>query len=247
MSQPQLLITICARGGSKGVPGKNIKPINGIPLMGYTLNAAQRFAQTTGADITLSTDSLSIKEIAADFGVKTDYLRPDELAGDTVGKVAAIRHVMAYEEKSRNIRYDYVLDLDVTSPLRTQDDLAKAYQMIQSRTGALILFSVNPAHRNPYFSMVEEAGNEMVKLCKRPETPFLSRQEAPEVYDLNGSFYFYRRTFFEEGHTSVTLDGRATVYVMPHMCFDVDQPMDFLYLQYLIEQGHWTFDVPYLP
>ena len=226
----------------KGVPGKNIKPIAGIPLIGYTLAAAHSFAQKHQADITLSTDSPSILKVARDMGLKTDYQRPDELAGDSVGKVAAIQHVLEYEENRRQKSYDFILDLDVTSPLRTQQDLDTAYQLIQQRKQALVLFSVNEAHRNPYFSMVEEAENDMVKLCKRPVKPFLSRQAAPHVYDLNGSFYFYRRTFFSEGHTSVTLDGRSTVYVMPHLCFDVDQPMDFMYLSYLIEQGHWKFE-----
>lgn len=236
-----ILITICARGGSQGVPGKNIQVIGGLPLIAWSIAAANRFAARHAADIQLSTDSEGIAAVAAAHGLHSDYRRPADLAGPAAGKVAAIRHALHFAEQNNARRYDYVLDLDVSSPLRTQADLESAFALIQQKPDALVLFSVNPAHRNPYFNMVEDDGKGMVVLSKRPPSPFLSRQEAPAVYDINGSFYFYRRAFFEEGHDSVTLDHRAAVFVMRHLCFDIDTWEDYERMKMLIEDGRLGF------
>ncbi len=233
-----ILITICARGGSKGVPNKNILDIGGKPLIAYTIEAALTFAKTHQGTVILSTESDNIREVSSEHGLSSEYRRPSHLAGDKVGKVAVIRDAWEWVEQTYGRTYDYVLDLDVTSPLRTQQDLLQAFEKMERMNSAKVLFSVSPARRNPYFNMVEEAEEGMVKLAKRPDSPFLSRQAAPKVYDINGSFYIYRRTFFEEGHKSVTLDHQATVYVMPNLCFDIDEPTDYLFMKYLIEEGH---------
>lgn len=237
----KILITICARGGSKGVVGKNIKKIAGKPLIAYSIEAAKKFAEQHDADIILSTEDENIRITAAQHGLTTAYRRPVSLAGDKVGKVAVIRDVWQYAEQETGKLYDYVLDLDVTSPLRTQADIAGGLKTIQETEEALVLFSVSPAHRNPYFNMVEAVGGNLVKLAKRPDQPFLSRQDAPEVYDINGSFYFYRRAFMAGAYNSVTLDHQAAVFVMNHICFDVDEQVDFLFLKFLIEEGHLRF------
>jgi CMP-N-acetylneuraminic acid synthetase len=239
----QILITICARGGSKGVPRKNIKTIAGKPLIAYSILAAQNFAKRYDAEIILSTEDEEIRAEAAKFGLTTDYRRPQSLAGDKVGKVAVIRDAWQYAEQTFGKTYDYVLDLDVTSPLRTMEDLEGGLQVSEETEAALVLYSVNPAHRNPYFNMVEAVGGNLVKIAKRPDQPFLSRQDAPEVYDINGSFYFYKRAFLAGPYNSVTLDHQSAVYVMPHICFDVDAPVDFMFLKYLIEGGHLGFEV----
>ncbi len=238
-----LLITICARGGSKGLPNKNILEIGGEPLIVYTIRSAQQFALHHNAQILLSTDSAPIQNIAAAYGLPSPYKRPDSLAGDRVGKVAVIRDAYQWASTKYRTDFDYVLDLDVTSPLRTQRDLEQALEKMERLREAEVLFSVSPARRNPYFNMVEEGEEEMVKLAKRPDTPFLSRQVAPKVYDINGSFYIYRKSFFESGYESVTLDNQSTVYVMPHLCFDIDEKMDYLYMKFLIEEGHVEVDM----
>lgn len=239
----QILITICARGGSKGVPGKNIKQIAGKPLLAYSIEAAKRFAQRHHAEVILSTEDETIRAVAARHGLETDYRRSASLAGDKIGKVAVIRDVWQYAEQTYGKTFDYVLDLDVTSPLRTQADLEGGLKIAEETTEALVLYSVNPAHRNPYFNMVESVGGNLVKIAKRPDQPFLSRQDAPEVYDINGSFYFYKRAFLAGDYNSVTLDHQSAVFVMKHICFDVDTTVDFIFLKYLIEGRHLGFEV----
>jgi len=230
-----ILITICARGGSKGIPGKNTKMLSGKPLLAYTIAQAQRFAESRGTDIALSTDDPDMRAVAATYGLHTEYLRPPELATDSAGKEAAMRYVLQYEEERRGKTYDMLLDLDVTSPLRTQEDLEAGLSILEAHPQALNLYSVNPAHRNPYFNMVEQGADGYYHLCKKPTTPILSRQVAPKVYDLNASFYFFRRTFFDAGWKTPFSD-RALIYAMPHICFDLDTPEDFLFLEYLMEK-----------
>ena len=226
-----LLITLCARGGSKGIPGKNIKVLNGQPLIGYSIKIAKKFGGEYNADITLSTDDPQIKEVAGEFGLTTSYNRPEQLSTDTVGKIETIKDILLFEEKSRNKKYDYILDLDVTSPMRTIEDLRTAFELLKKSPTALNLFSVNHAARNPYFNMVEKKDNGFYGLVKKGE--FLTRQSAPHVYDLNASFYFYTRDFYTRNITSAITES-SLIYLMPHICFDLDHIIDFEFMEYLL-------------
>lgn len=229
----KILITICARGGSKGIPGKNIKPIAGKPLINYSLDVAKRLAEKYNAVIALSTDDDAIKKAAEDCGLAINYTRPDFLATDTAGKIDTIKDLVLYEESLAGNKYDYILDLDVTSPFRTLEDLEGSLKMITDST-AKTLFSVNPATRNPYFNMVEEKSNGFYSLVKtNPDGSVMTRQSAPKVYELNASFYWYKREFFDMGITSPITD-ESIVYVMPHICFDLDHPIDFSFMEYLL-------------
>ena len=235
-----LLITICARGGSKGIPGKNILPVNGIPLIVYSIRHALEFAKETGADIELSTDNDEIAQVAEEAGLKTEYRRPEELASDNAGKLDAIADIMQYAEKKNGKTYDYIVDLDVTSPLRTLEDLRESISMMQADPNARNLFSVSPPLHNPYFDMVEENTEGYFDLIKKPEQQMVSRQQGPRVYGLNASFYVYRRSFFDED--PLTLVENSLAYVMPHMCFEADEIIDFELLQYLLTNNKLDFD-----
>lgn len=237
-----ILITICARGGSKGIPGKNIKKLNGIPLIAYTIKVAKAFAALHDAIIALSTDDEEIKKVAAEYGVDSDYARPADLATDTAGKVAAIKDLVFYQENKRQTTFDYVVDLDVTSPLRTLDDLNRAFELLKSDSESYILFSVSKPGRNPYFNMVEKQANGYYGLCKTLDTVTLSRQTAPQVYDVNGSFYFYTRKFFNLDFKSVLTD-KTLVYLVEHICFDLDHPIDFEFMEYLVANNKLDFEL----
>lgn len=229
-----LLITICARGGSIGVPGKNIKEINGIPLIGYTIKTAQEFAKKFKADIGLSTDNAQIKATASNFGITTEYTRPEELATATIGKIPVIEALVHYEEKKNNKKYDYIIDLDITSPLRTVEDLEEAYQsLVESE--AYNIFSVSPPNRNPYFNMVEKNEDGYVQLVKS-QGAFLTRQLAPEVYDMNASFYIFKKSYFEANFKSSITD-KSLAFVMKHICFDIDHPIDFKIMELIFKEG----------
>ncbi|AOM76914.1 cytidylyltransferase domain-containing protein [Pedobacter steynii] len=236
-----ILITICARGGSKGIPGKNIKMLNGKPLIFYSLHTADKFAQeVTGVDIVLSTDDEEIKNTVSTLGfnVDTEYTRPEFLASDTAGKIDAIQDVLSYFEQKNNKKYEYVIDLDVTSPLRTVSDLQEAFLLLRNDPNAYNIFSVSPANRNPYFNMVEENENGYYATCKQGS--FLTRQSAPKVYDMNASFYIYSASFFEN-QLKKAITEKSLIYEVPHLCFDLDHPIDFLMMSFLMENNKLDF------
>jgi len=238
-----ILITICARGGSKGIPGKNIKLINGKPLINYTIKLIQKIAPKYSAKITLSTDDNEIKKAAEKCGLFTNYKRPEHLATDTAGKIDTIKDLLLYEEALLNEKYDFILDLDVTSPLRTEQDIDDALELMKKNTEAETLFSVNNAARNPYFNMVEEGADGFYKLIKtNPDGSVMTRQSAPKVYDLNASFYWYRRSFFDLNLKSPITD-HSLIFEMKHTCFDLDHPIDFLFMEYLLNNNKLDFEL----
>ncbi len=229
-----ILITICARGGSKGIPGKNIKPVAGKPLLWYTADVAQKYSEKNEADIILSTDSDGIKEVGKRCGLNTDYSRPAYLANDTCGKPDAIKDALLYAERKTGKMYDFIIDLDVTSPIRTLKDIEDCVDDMRNNKNALTIFSVNPCARNPYFNMVQKNENGFygVVLGGRYKT----RQSAPKVYDMNASIYVYRREALVCDNPRAVTE-RSLIHVMDHICFDLDEPSDYDYLAYLLETG----------
>lgn len=238
-----LLITICARGGSKGIPGKNIKPLNGKPLIGYSIDLAKQVQLKYGnVSIALSTDSEDIINVAKSYGLYTDYKRPDYLSNDTVGKIDAIKDILVYTENKEHIRFEYLLDLDATSPLRNIDDIESAFAILESDSNAVNLFSVSDAGRSPYFNMVEKKENGYFAQVKKIQGDVFTRQSAPKVYDMNASFYIYRRIFFDLGYKGAITD-RSLIYKVPHICFDLDHPIDFEIISFLMENNKLDFSL----
>lgn len=193
-----------------------------------------------GTDIMLSTDSEEIIRVAGVYGLKSDYKRPEYLANDTVGKIDAIKDLVLYSESKQGQTYDYILDLDVTSPLRNLQDLKIAFDILRSDENAINLFSVSEAGRSPYFNMVEQKENGYYAQVKMPDNNVFTRQSAPQVYDLNASFYFYKRSFFDMGYKGAITD-RSLVYKVPHICFDLDHPIDFEIISYLMSNNKLDF------
>ena len=238
-----ILITLCARGGSKGIPKKNIKDICGKPLICYSIELANTLNLKWKAKAALSTDDNEIKKIAHDAGLFTNYVRPEFLATDSAGKIDTIRDLLLYEEALINKKYDYILDLDITSPLRTINDVEEALSSLVQNSDALNLFSVNPAARNPYFNMVEENKNGFYSLVKtNVDGSVMTRQSAPKVYELNASFYWYRRSFFDL-NLKTAITSKSLIYEVKHICFDLDHPIDFMFMEFLLENDKLDFQL----
>ena len=235
-----VLVMICARGGSKGIPGKNIKPLNGKPLIAYSIDLAKKLEEFFNVSIALSTDSDKIKLVAKEFCfIETEYIRPNYLANDKAGKLDVFYDIYNFH-KTKGNKYDYVLDLDVSSPLRNLNDLLNSFKMLKQDPSAVNLFSVNIAHKNPYFNMVEKDKNGYVNLCKKIDGGVKCRQNAPLVYEMNASFYLFRSRFFEEKERSIFTE-RTRVYEMDHFCFDLDSPIDFDFMEFLIINNKLDF------
>lgn len=238
-----ILITLCARGGSKGIPKKNTKNICGKPLICYSIELANTLNLKWKVKVALSTDDNEIKKIAHDAGLFTNYVRPEVLATDSAGKIDTIKDLLLYEEALINKKYDYILDLDITSPLRTINDVEKALSSLLQNPDALNLFSVNPATRNPYFNMVEENKNGFYSLVKTNlDGSVMTRQSAPKVYELNASFYWYRRSFFDL-NLKTAITSKSLIYEVKHICFDLDHPVDFMFMEFLLENDKLDFQL----
>jgi CMP-N,N'-diacetyllegionaminic acid synthase len=236
-----ILITICARGGSKGFPKKNIKNLGELPLIYYSIKIAKEFLKNKNGKITLSTDCSEIKLVCEKFGLKSEYDRPKYLSSDSAGKVDTIRDILLFEEEKTKTSYDMILDLDVSSPLRTLTDLEESLKLFASKKNALNLFSVSESIKNPYFNMVELQDNGFYKLVKNKSIgDIFNRQSAPKVYSLNASFYWYRRSFFDSKFNTV-ITNKSLIYKVDHICFDIDDELDFLFMKFLYENKKLDF------
>jgi CMP-N,N'-diacetyllegionaminic acid synthase len=182
VDSPKDLILIPARGGSKGIPDKNIKLLNGRPLIYYTLDAACAVASTE--NICISTDSDEIIRVVWEYGMDVAFKRPDHLASDTAGSYEVILHAIDFYEQ-RGRQYDRVVLLQPTSPFRTAAHIRDALSLYQP--GLDMVVSVRIAHANPYFTLFEENAEGFLSQSKKGN--FTRRQECPAVYEFNGAIY----------------------------------------------------------
>ena len=229
-------MTICARGGSKGIPNKNLVPLGGKPLIAYTVEQARRWGKA--ARIVCSTDSPLIADAARACGAEVPFLRPAELGGDQVGKVDVIRHAVEACDPE-GTRFDGVLDLDVTAPIRTAEDLDGCLAVFNASRPDVV-FSVTPARKNPYFNMVEKDAEGRLSLVKALPAAVLRRQDAPRVYDMNASIYLYDRAAFARPEFRSVLGGRFAIYEMAEdAAFDIDGPLDLEIVELIMRRRGW--------
>lgn len=231
MHNKRILCTICCRGGSKGIKQKNIRMVAGKPLMAHTIDTAK--AWNGYHQLVVSTDSDDIIDVAKEYGAQVPFVRPAFLADDKAGKVAVVRHALEFMEEHTNQIFDYVVDLDATSPLRSVEDIEQAVQQcIESKLD--IVYSVNEARKNPYFNMVECNEDGYPVLCKKLAGDVLSRQVAPKVYELNASIYVYERNYLKSATT--VFSDKAGIHVMEKQAIDIDEESDLLYLEFVMNQ-----------
>lgn len=223
-----ILVTICGRSGSKGVKNKNIRDFLGYPLIEYTIAAAELFkAKRVGdtVDICINSDSAKILSLAAAHKEIVKINRPNDLAGDLSSKISVIVHSVEHMEKTMSISYDVVIDLDITSPLRRVSDITNTLESLLSNEGCEVVLSVVPARRNPYFNMIEVRDGVPRRVIN---TKFITRQEAPEVYDVNASVYCYRRKSLGTSILSSPIDGVFGFSMMQDTgVLDIDTEEDF--------------------
>jgi N-acylneuraminate cytidylyltransferase/CMP-N,N'-diacetyllegionaminic acid synthase len=230
--RPRVLATICARGGSKGVPGKNLRSLLGKPLIAYAIECAR--ACPTVDRIVVSTDSDKIAAVAESCGAPVPFRRPSELASDTSPKIAAIRHAVTYLAEKEGYEADIIVDLDVGVPLRRPEDITACVVTLEGNPDLDAVVTVYDAERNPYFNMVEIRDGR-ARLVKDAPAPITRRQDAPKVYSVSPSVFAWRR-----GSLSVThlYEGRWGACPVPReRAVDIDDEMDLLFVESLLRQG----------
>lgn len=231
-----ILFTICGRAGSKGIKNKNIRDFAGIPLPYYTLSAIDLFLQKTAFEIHADVVSNSDSRELLDLMMKNPFMnvhcieRKEELAGDSVGKIEVIRDCFYRMEGDRKCEYDMVIDMDITSPLRTTDDIEKLI-IRHKETGADVTTSVVPARRNPYFNQIKRTEHGFKKVI---DSSYTARQQAPEIFDMNASLYAYHPDYLKNGMG--VLDGYCECIEMYDTgVLDLDHENDFELMEVLAQ------------
>lgn len=234
----KILATICARKGSKRLKNKNIKNLNGKPLIFYTINTLKKWGKADR--IICSTDSKEIAEVAVKYGAEVPFMRPVKLATDQASKLSVLQHAVKVCEKLYNTSYSIILDLDPTAPIRKTSDLDNALNSFLTKKPD-VLYSVCKARRSPYFNMVELNDKGYAHLSKSLKKEIYRSQDSPSVYDMNASIYIYKRDFLIEA--SSVHSGKAIVYIMDDIsAFDIDREIDFTFIEFLLEKGVFKID-----
>ena len=231
----KLLVALCGRGGSKGVPGKNIRSFLGGPLLAYSLfDALRAFEGDKDVEKRIVVDSDSPEILAKARAVLPDVLchrRKAELGGDRVAKIAVLQALLA-DVEAQGQDVDVLVDLDITSPLRLASDVEGVCRRLLAG-GKDLAFSVVSARRNPYFNMVEREGDSIV-LCK--PSNYVCRQEAPEVFEMNASIYAYRAEALRRPVEHLFDLSVDAVEMVDYGVLDIDDEEDF-HLMELVYQG----------
>ena len=233
MKQQGLTIfgAICARGGSKGVPRKNLRSLLGKPLIAHAIECAKECPSIQR--VFVSTDDREIADVARQYGAEVPFIRPGHLAQDDTSKWEVFRHLVQSLEKIEGTVVDILVDLDAGTPLRRPEDVSTCVELLVADSVDLVV-TAYAAERNPYFNMVEFKGEGLVEIVKRSGKPIVCRQEAPQVFSLSPAVYAIRRdSLWRYEHWSLA---KLKIHVIPRQrAIDIDSELDLGFVEYLMQ------------
>jgi len=227
-----ILFTVCGRAGSKGVKNKNMKSFLGYPLVCYSLEAIKLYVKKYGCGNTihtcLNTDSSELIALVTKVMPEVFVVYRDaKLCGDFVSKLDVIKDCYNKSVAHFSMIYDVIVDLDITSPFRTIDDIKAAIDKNKSSETYDVVFSVTPSRRNPYFNMVKL---EPDGTCKKViASDYTARQQAPQIFDMNASIYAYSPSFLKESRPAIT----SFIEMMDTAVLDIDTEEDLELMQHI--------------
>jgi N-acylneuraminate cytidylyltransferase len=214
---------ICARGGSKGLPGKNVKLLNGIPLIGWSIKIAKEIDRVSR--IIVSTDSEEIANIALEYGAEVPFMRPKKLALDDSPEWLVWRHAVDYLESNKGEKIDGLVVLPVTAPLRSINDVDSCINLYEEG-GADSIITVSEANRSPYFNMIKTDSQGYASLVIQSEKKITRRQDVPPVFDLTTVAYVVNANFVKKFDN--IFEGKVkSIIVPPERAIDIDNILDF--------------------
>lgn len=229
----KIICTICARSGSQGIPNKNIKKLMGKHLLQHSIEVAINCGLFD--EIVVSSDSKAYLDIAKSSGNVRLVHRPVDLAAGTVTKLGAIEHAVSETEKILNKEFDIIVDLDVTSPLRTVNDIKGAVNCYLEKD-VLSVITGSPSRRSPYTNLVELTNSGSVQVVKKGDKTLSRRQESPVCYDMNASIYVWNRSVFKNEPAVFYED--TVLYEMPiERSWDIDEPIDFEIVEFFMARN----------
>jgi CMP-N-acetylneuraminic acid synthetase len=237
MTAPEILAIIPARGGSKGIPHKNIRSFVGHPLIAFSIAAALQAELVTR--ILVSTDDEQIAEISRCYGAETPFQRPAELAADHITDLSVFQHALTWLDDHEHYRPDVVMHLHATTPVRPQGCLDKAVRLLLDQPQADCVRSVVEAGQNPHkMWRIEAESGRMIPLLTVPgvaEPYNAPRQSLPLVYWQTGHVNAIRPAAIRDG----SMTGRVILPIMidPRYLVDIDTPADWEHAEWLVKQG----------
>jgi N-acylneuraminate cytidylyltransferase len=224
------LVIIPARGGSKGIPHKNIKLLNGKPLIHYTIDVARKIVSDD--KICVSTDDSDIIKCVEEYGLKVPFVRPAELATDNAGTYEVLLHALSFYEQ-KGICFDNIILLQNTSPFRTAEHVKEALELYSSDIDMVV--SVKETASNPYYNCFEEDTKGFLQISKG-NGKFTRRQDVPKAYEYNGAIYIINPKSLKEKPL-----GRFTKrikYVMDDLhSVDLDNMIDWKFAEFIIKEN----------
>jgi CMP-N,N'-diacetyllegionaminic acid synthase len=229
------LCVISARGGSQGLPGKNIRLLLDKPLIVWSIE--QALATPEIDRVVVSTDSEEIAKVARVAGAETPFIRPAHLASSEAGKFDVFKHALASCEAHYGDDYELYLDLDCTNPLRDVSDISACINQFRAcrQHGVDGVFTICPARKNPYFNLLESDNTGALRICKKLPETIVRRQDAPQVYEHVASIYVLSPDYIRS--VSYLLDGHMEGYnIGSEKSLDVDSDFDFLLIEYLMKR-----------
>ena len=238
----RILFTICGRAGSKGIKNKNLRKFCDKYLAHYTVSAIDLYLKKhpeIEADIVVNSDSQELLDLVASNGLLPvdKIVRDESLAGDSIGKIAVINDCLSKMSERKGYSYDMVVDLDITSPLRTVNDLDKVIAM-EIEKNADVTTTVATARRNPYFNQVKRTEHGVKKVI---DSQYTARQQAPEIFDLNASIYAYNPSFLTSGKG--VLDGYCEIVEMYDTgILDLDHENDYELMEVIAQYLFGAYD-----
>ena len=223
------LVIIPARGGSKGIPHKNIRPLAGKPLIYYTIDCARQLVPDD--DICVSTDAPEIIKCVEDYGLKVPFVRPAELATDTAGTYEVLLHALCFYEKQGKI-YDNIILLQNTSPLRSAKHVKDAMKLYSSDVDMVV--SVKETASNHYYNCFEEDKNGFLQISKG-DGLFTRRQDVPKAFEYNGAIYIINPDSLKK--MSLGKFPKRVKYVMDDLhSVDLDNMIDWKFAELILNE-----------
>jgi CMP-N-acetylneuraminic acid synthetase len=223
------IVLICARGGSKGLPKKNIKALNGVPLIGWSINIAKKIDQVSR--VIVSTDSKEIAKIAIEFGAEVPFMRPKELSSDYSPEWLVWRHAITFLENQNDENIENIIVLPTTAPLRSIEDVNNCIAEFEKGDVDSII-TVSNAKRSPHFNMIINDNNGYSSIVIN-DNEISRRQDTPEVFDMTTVAYIVKSKLVKKSNG--IFDGKVRSVCIPEeRAIDIDTILDFKIADFLI-------------
>jgi CMP-N,N'-diacetyllegionaminic acid synthase len=236
MSVHPVLAVIPARGGSRGLPGKNIATLAGLPLIAHSIRLSNLCSEIVRCLV--STDSDEIAAVARDYGGEVPFLRPAELARDDTPMWPVIRHALTEMEARDRVRYGSVLLLAPTSPGRLPEDVSNAIRLLEEDSSAVGVVAASKPSFNPRWVCIDVAGDGYMRQSFPDGNNYVRRQDVPAVYRINGALYLWRRDHIATSEAPCYFTASHRILEIPESrAIDIDSLHDLRLADLILREG----------